>query len=212
MVLNVVDEIINGSPKYNITPNGDGTSNITLANEVVEQGTALNKQIFNKIENTLSYLTPQIEESSIEKTYTGNILYENSLNRNWSNTEVTINKPITGKLTTYDGITPIIEFNTTSNSFYSYDSSSTSTCIYPKTGWNQWSSMAFTENLKNTSFSTTSYGWNRFYLPYDKNLYITYDFYLLTKPTFNYILEKALIYQLLSIVTTILIELNILIL
>lgn len=55
MVLNTIDEIINGQPKYNITDNIDGTKNIELANEIIEQGTPLNKSFFNKLENVLSY-------------------------------------------------------------------------------------------------------------------------------------------------------------
>lgn len=58
MVLNVTDEVINGTPKYNITDNGDGTNSIELANEVVSEGTKLNKILFDKIENVLSYQIP----------------------------------------------------------------------------------------------------------------------------------------------------------
>lgn len=79
MVLNVVDEIINGSPKYNITPNGDGTSNIELANEVVEQGTALNRVLFNKIESVMSYneTTGEFDESTKTLNYTTNVNISN---------------------------------------------------------------------------------------------------------------------------------------
>lgn len=48
--LNVQDEIIEGSPKYNITDNTDGTKNIELANNVIQQGSALNKVVFDKID------------------------------------------------------------------------------------------------------------------------------------------------------------------
>ena len=49
------DEVINGTPKYNITPNGDGTSNIELANEVIQQGTPLNKANLQSINNIVGY-------------------------------------------------------------------------------------------------------------------------------------------------------------
>lgn len=73
MVLNVQDEIINGTPKYNITSNGDGTSNIELANEIVSEGTNLNRALFNKIENVLSYQVPTATKNVISETeYTYN--------------------------------------------------------------------------------------------------------------------------------------------
>ena len=64
-ILHAVDEIINGTPKYNITPNGDGTNGIELANEVTQQGTPLNKAVLDKIDNVLSYLTPLVEKKTI---------------------------------------------------------------------------------------------------------------------------------------------------
>lgn len=48
--INAQDEIIEGSPKYNITDNTDGTKNIELANNVIQQGSALNKVVFDKID------------------------------------------------------------------------------------------------------------------------------------------------------------------
>lgn len=48
--LSVLDEIIEGSPKYNITDNGDGTKNIELANNVIQKGSALNKVVFDKVD------------------------------------------------------------------------------------------------------------------------------------------------------------------
>lgn len=61
--INFVDEIIDGTPKYTITSNGDGTSNIELANEIIQQGTALNKASLNKINAIIGYnnLIPQQE-------------------------------------------------------------------------------------------------------------------------------------------------------
>lgn len=61
-ILHAVDEIINGTPKYNITNNADGTKGIELANEVVQEGMALNKACIDKIDNVLSYLTPSVEK------------------------------------------------------------------------------------------------------------------------------------------------------
>lgn len=54
-VLNVVDEILDDDPKFSITDNGDGTKNIELATPVVQQATDLNRNLFNKIDNILSY-------------------------------------------------------------------------------------------------------------------------------------------------------------
>lgn len=48
--INAQDEIIEGSPKYNIIDNTDGTKNIELANNVIQQGSALNKVVFDKID------------------------------------------------------------------------------------------------------------------------------------------------------------------
>lgn len=65
-ILHAVDEIIDGTPKYNITDNGDGTKGIELANEVAQQGTALNKACLDKIDNVLSYITPSLEKIPIQ--------------------------------------------------------------------------------------------------------------------------------------------------
>lgn len=83
MVLNVVDEIINGTPKYNITENSDGTKEIELANDIVVEGTPLNKNIFNKIENVLSYQIPTYEEEEIQ--IQGNPIINNA---DWENYSV----------------------------------------------------------------------------------------------------------------------------
>lgn len=60
-VLNVKDEITDGIEKFYITDNEDGTKNISVAN-VVESGTQINKILFDKIDNIMSYLTPQYEK------------------------------------------------------------------------------------------------------------------------------------------------------
>lgn len=46
---NIIDEIPDGEPRFNITDNPDGTKNIELANELVQEGTTLNKVTFDKL-------------------------------------------------------------------------------------------------------------------------------------------------------------------
>ena len=53
--LNFTDEIIDGTPKYTIIANGDGTNNIELANDIVQEGTFLNKANFNRLNRVLGY-------------------------------------------------------------------------------------------------------------------------------------------------------------
>lgn len=59
-IINANDEIIIGTEKYFITDNEDGTKNISLANEVIESGTPIIEDNFNKISNVLSYLQPDL--------------------------------------------------------------------------------------------------------------------------------------------------------
>lgn len=63
--LQIEDEVINGTPKYNITSNGDGTSSITLANEVVHSGTPLNKATLDPINNIIGYNILDYEQQII---------------------------------------------------------------------------------------------------------------------------------------------------
>ena len=63
--LNVQDEIIEGTPKYNITDNSDGTKNIELANTVIQEGSALNKVVFDKVDEGFRKLSLK----SIGNTY-----------------------------------------------------------------------------------------------------------------------------------------------
>lgn len=96
MVLNVLDEIIDGVPKYNITPNADGTSNIELANDVIVNGTALNKSLFDKIENVLSYnaINGEYNETNQNIEYTMQSLDTTSLSNNMRVLISPANKPI----------------------------------------------------------------------------------------------------------------------
>lgn len=61
------DEIINGTPKYNISDNPDNTKDISLANAVVNPGTPLNRATFANLQGDIytetQYSTP---------TYSGN--------------------------------------------------------------------------------------------------------------------------------------------
>ena len=54
MIQEIKDEIIEGSPKYNITDNADGTKNIELANEIIQEGTPLNKSFFENFKSDIS--------------------------------------------------------------------------------------------------------------------------------------------------------------
>ncbi len=47
MAFEFVDEVIDGTPRYNVTDNDDGTKNIELANTVITEGTPLNKATFD---------------------------------------------------------------------------------------------------------------------------------------------------------------------
>lgn len=69
-MLEIKDEIIEGSPRYNVTDNADGTKNIELANDVIQQGTPLNKAMLDNMLGDLytsdrySLITPTISEES----------------------------------------------------------------------------------------------------------------------------------------------------
>lgn len=55
-MLEVKDEIIDGKEKYYITKNDDGTYSIDLATPVIQEGTALNKKLFDSImENNIVF-------------------------------------------------------------------------------------------------------------------------------------------------------------
>ena len=55
-MLEVKDEIIDGKATYNITKNDDGTYSIELATPVIQEGTPLNKKLFNSImENNIVF-------------------------------------------------------------------------------------------------------------------------------------------------------------
>ena len=73
-IINANDEIIIGAEKYFITDNEDGTKNISLANEVIESGTPIIEDNFNKISNVLSYLQPDLidNENNTNNFYLNN--------------------------------------------------------------------------------------------------------------------------------------------
>lgn len=53
MIQEIKDEIIEGSPRYNVTDNEDGTKNIELANNVLQAGTPLNKATLENLQGDL---------------------------------------------------------------------------------------------------------------------------------------------------------------
>lgn len=74
-ILDYNDEILDGTPRYNITNNPDGTKGIELANDIVQEGTLINRNTFNKISNVLSYLTPSVEKVAGTPTPTTSQLF-----------------------------------------------------------------------------------------------------------------------------------------
>lgn len=111
--LQIEDEVINGTPKYNITSNGDGTSSIILANEVVHSGTPLNKGTLDKINNVLGYnLLPYTQEqqaggtmefTSKQYAYQG-AQWENVINSFNLNMKVKINQSYAAAYTGTAGV------------------------------------------------------------------------------------------------------------
>lgn len=53
--LNLIDEILNGQNKYFITDNEDGTKNIALANEVIQEGSNIKKANLINTDFALGY-------------------------------------------------------------------------------------------------------------------------------------------------------------
>ncbi len=53
--LQIEDEIIDGDPQYLVTDNVNGTKSITLANEVIHEGTSLNHATFKSLNAILGY-------------------------------------------------------------------------------------------------------------------------------------------------------------
>lgn len=51
----ILDEIIEGEPRYNVSDNPDGTKKIELANDVIERGTPINRELFMKLFEMHSY-------------------------------------------------------------------------------------------------------------------------------------------------------------
>lgn len=61
---NILDEVIDGEPRYNVINNSDGTKRIELANYIIEPGTPINRALFRNLQgdiytqdryNSLSY-------------------------------------------------------------------------------------------------------------------------------------------------------------
>lgn len=165
---NVTDEVINGSPKYTISANGDGTNSITLANQVIQQGTPLNKYVFNKIDkaindadNVIAYKIPTFTKSptgTIERTITQNIIVED-VTPTWNINEY-IGNTISGNMTSFDGITPTYEIETDiANGFQSFDSQMTdySWVISKYNNTTYRTSDYFKNNLQRTSYSSSYY-------------------------------------------------------
>lgn len=190
MVLNVQDEIINGTPKYNITPNGDGTSNIELANEVVSEGTNLNRVLFNKIENVLSYQIPSYTQTIIsQRQQTATNIKVDTMDQTFSQSSLldyisgTLTNYIQGQNATWKYTTDtqygLQCYNTTSDDrigFFAYNYST------------KYTSADFLSNEKLTSYTGQNY--NGFNIRNGKHLYKTFDFIYKSKPTFRFRFEK----------------------
>lgn len=89
--LQLVDEVIDGTPEYTLTQKPNGKYDIELANVIIQQGTALNKASLNKVNAILGYniLIPQQEIVPDETTTLTNGNYAvNSLIRNNKNWEI----------------------------------------------------------------------------------------------------------------------------
>lgn len=185
-ILHAVDEIINGTPKYTITPNGDGTNGIVLANEVVQNGTPYNKNILDKIDNVLSYLTPSIEKtgSIVEKT-AGNIL-ASSITPTWTGETQNIGETIKLNLATLGNFQPEIIY-TTNKYFSSMDYSNVDWIMaYTYLGSAVDTSEAFLHVEKYTT-KTSDFG-NTFIFGGQNSDWFakTYDMKTMCKPTFKY--------------------------
>lgn len=64
--LQFIDEILDGDPKFNITDNADGTKNIELATEVIQEGTELSKAGMNRLNAVLGYNETSYTQSRID--------------------------------------------------------------------------------------------------------------------------------------------------
>ena len=82
-MIDIKDEIIEGSPKYNITDNADGTKNIELANEIIQGGTPLNKSFFENFKSDISeYELLSCEQEDISEPTKSDI--NGGLSSQWS--------------------------------------------------------------------------------------------------------------------------------
>lgn len=85
--LQIEDEIIDGDPQYLVTDNVNGTKSITLANEIIQQGTALNKVELYKLNSVLGYNDTNVSQRTIEEEITYD---ENSISWDYINMEGTV--------------------------------------------------------------------------------------------------------------------------
>lgn len=82
--LQIEDEIIDGDPQYLVTDNVNGTKSITLANEIIHEGTALNKvELTKRLNKICGYNETTSEITSEENIIQQNItnIYQNNVGR-----------------------------------------------------------------------------------------------------------------------------------
>lgn len=184
-VLNAVDEIIDGTPQYYITDNQDGTKNITLANDVTEQGTEINRNLFNKVDNVLSYLTPSFEKETVlgQVHITGKKLLAKecltTLAQNQYYPKIDVNMD---SITSY--VTPKLQIKTSSGDLCIRNSASAGDIWFYNSESVSYTSNSLTNVLQRTSKSTSYY--IRAYASDTKYFYFDYDFGNITSGTIKY--------------------------
>ena len=150
------DEVINGTPRYNISDNGDGTKSIELANEVVQNGTSLSKSGFNKLNTILGYNECDYSQSSITEEVNFLVNFQQV-----SSTNISLNTTIK-KIGEIDinGSIATINADVNTNDYGG------STIYYDPRG----NIFTYKEDLSNAWANMGIYGWtqNRFY--FDKNI------------------------------------------
>ncbi len=189
MVLNVVDEIINGTPKYNITENSDGTKEIELANEIVQEGTKINRNLFNLIENVMSYQIPSVSQQSLHPDYIGNIT-PSSITPTWSSIGPLNTDIITFNYEDFGGIQPSLKYKANGYNFYaqSGSSSGSNTFVCTTDRYNTYytsNKLLYTQQLTNNDELSTRNFLGR------KQTTIEYDMGQLCIPTFDFRFDVA---------------------
>lgn len=178
--INFVDEVPEGEPKFNITDNGDGTKNIELANNIIQEGTNLNKLTFdkidnnfNKVENIIKYNIPTYTTSGgTEKKF--NNLFVQDLSVEFTSAKDLNTNTITSNLTPIETITPTLTFKSNVG-FYAYDSYlSDKVVISPYYSSASTKSSLFITNFQRSS--TQSAYRNYFFISRNANLDLIYDF------------------------------------